>query len=319
MNQKNITSKYAGVDVSKAGLDCWKQSTRNQGGSFKSFANNGKGIRALLKWIPEGGHVVAEATGGYEELLVCMSHNLGAAVSVVNPGGVRKFADAQGRHAKTDRLDAALIARYAEVFRPASLPKPTKAQMALASHVDLREGLVNDRTCQLNRLDKESNPSLRVHLEEVIDCLGKTIAKIEKQIDSLIASCPKMTILSRELRKIPGIGPVISSTLIALPPELGTLTRKEVAALCGLAPYARYSGKKKGRRYITAGRAKLRRRLYMGATATLRTRTPLAAQYRAMVARGKDRMVALIAVARKLAIRANTLCKPFASLQHADT
>ena len=319
MNQSNIAPKYVGVDVSKAGLDCWKQSTRNQGGSFKNFANSGKGINALLKWIPKGGHVVAEATGGYEELLVCMSHNLGVPVSVVNPGGVRKFADAQGRHAKTDRLDAALIARYAEVFKPAPAPKPTKTQMALAAHVDLREGLVNDRTSQLNRLDKETNPSLRAHLKEVIDCLGKTIAKIEKQIDSLIASCPKMTVLSRKLRRVPGIGPVISSTLIALLPELGTLSRKEVAALCGLAPYARDSGKKKGKRYITGGRAKLRRRLYMGATALLRTRTPLATQYKAMLAKGKLKMVALIAVARKLAILANSICKPFASLEYADT
>jgi len=263
--------------------------------------------------------VVAEATGSYEELLVCMSHNLGVAVSVVNPAGVRKFADAQGRHAKTDKLDAALIARYAEVFKPSHAPKPTKAQIALASHVDLREGLVNDRTCQLNRLDKEANPSLRAHLKKVIACLSQAIAGIEKQIEAIIASCPKMTILSRELRRIPGVGPVISSTLIALLPELGTLSRKQVAALCGLAPYARDSGKKKGKRYITGGRAKLRRRLYMGATAALRTRTPLALQYKAMVARGKDKMVALIAVARKLAIRANTLCRPFTSLEYAST
>jgi len=130
--------------------------------------------------------------------------------------------------------------------------------------------------------------------------------------------CWKPATKNKELRKIPGIGPVISATLIALLPELGSLSRKRAAALCGLAPYAHDSGAKKGKRFILGGRAKLRRRLYMGAVAAVRTRTPLAAQRKAMVKRGKLKKVSLIAVARKLAIRANTICKPLASLPYAN-
>ena len=318
MNQaNNITRKHVGVDVSKAKLDCWKATKANKGGSFKSFANSGKGVKALLKWIPAGGHVVVEATGGYEELAVVTCHNLGVPVSVVNPKSVRDMANAQGRRAKTDRLDAELIARFADIVEPAPAPKPTKAQTALAAHVDLRENLVADRTRQLNRLEKETNPSLRSLLKSMIARFEKAISKIDKQIEAIIASCPKMTLMCKELRSIPGIGQVISSTLVALLPQLGTLSRRQVSALCGLAPYARDSGTKKGKRFISGGRGKLRRRLYMGALSLAKHQSPMAAQYRAMVARGKLKMVALVALARKLAILANTTCKPLSSLPYA--
>jgi len=303
--------------VSKAKLDCWKPTKGNKEAAFKSFANDGKGVAALLRWIPKGGHVVLEATGCYGELLACMCHNLGVPVSVVNPKNVRDLARAQGWHAKTDRIDAELIARFADIVEPAPAPKPTKAQRALRAHIDLRESLVEERTRHLCRLEKESNPSLRAIIKKQIAHLDGAIAGIERQIDALMASCPKMTAMRSQLRTIPGIGPVISASLIALLPELGTLSRKQAAAICGLAPYARDSGKKTGKRFITGGRAKLRRRLYMGACAILRTRSLLTAQYKAMVARGKVKMVALIAIARKLAIRANSICKPLASLEYA--
>ena len=319
MNQaNNITRIHVGVDVSKKKLDCHKPSTKNTGGTFKGFANDGKGIGALLRWIPKGGHVVVEATGGYEEALVATCHDLGVPVSVVNPKSVRDLARACGQRAKTDKIDAGSIARFADMVKPAPAPRPTRAQRALAAHVDLRERLVADRASHRNRLARETNPSLSLHLRSVTAHLSKTIAGIEKQIDALIASCPKMSAMRRELRKLPGIGPVISATLIALLPELGTLSRKQVAALCGLAPYARDSGAKNGKRYILGGRAKLRRRLYMGAVSAVKARTPLAAQHKAMVARNKPKKVSLIAVARKLVIRANTLCKPLASLSYAN-
>ena len=319
MNQENnIARTYAGVDVSKKTLDCWKPSTRNKGGSFKSFDNDGKDIAALLRWLPKGAHVVLESTGCYGEPLVLACHNLGVPVSVVNPNSVRDLARAHGQRAKTDRIDAELIARFADAVRPEPLPRPTKAQTALRAHVDLRETLVDERTRHLCRLAAESNPAVRLHLQETIAHLRKTVAAIEKQIDSLVSSCPRMAAMRRELRTIPGIGPVISATLIAFLPELGSLSRKQVAALCGLAPYARDSGAKKGKRFIFGGRAKLRRRLYMGAVSAVKARTPLAAQHKAMVARGKEKKVSLIAVARKLAIRANTLCKPFTSIPYAN-
>ena len=319
MNQYNIASKYAGVDVGKKTLDCWKPATRNKGGSYKSFDNNAKGIAALLRWLPEGCHVVLESTGPYGEPLVFTCHNLGVPVSVVNPGSVRDLARAHGQRAKTDKLDAELIARFAESVRPEPLPKPTKAQMALRAHVDLREDLVCERTRHLCRLAAERNPALQAILErQVVAHLGQAIAALENQIDAIVASCPRLTAMRRQLRAIPGIGPVISATMVAFLPELGTLSRKQVAALCGLAPYARDSGARKGKRFISGGRAKLRRRLYMGAVSVVKTRTPLAAQHKAMVARGKEKKVSLIAVARKLAIRANTLCKPLTSIPYAN-
>jgi len=304
--------------VSKKKLDCWKPATKNKGGIHKSFDNDGKGIAALVRWLPEGGHVVLESTGCYGELLVLMCHNLGVPVSVVNPESVRDLARAHGQRAKTDKIDAEFIARFAEAVNPEPLPKPTKAQMALRSLVDLRESLVEERTGHLCRLAAERNPAARLHLQETVAHHNKTIAAIEKQIDAIIASCPRMSAMRKELRKIPGIGPVISATLLALLPELGTLSRKQVAALCGLAPYARDSGAKKGKRYIFGGRVKLRRRLYMGAVSAVKTRSPLAAQHKAMVARGKEKKVSLIAVARKLAIRANTICKPLLPIPYAN-
>jgi len=304
--------------VSKKTLDCWKSGRKNKGGSHKSFANDGKGIAALLRWLPKGGHAVLESTGSYGELLVVMCHNLGVPVSVVNPESVRNLAKAHGQRAKTDRIDAELIARFADAVQPEPAPAPTRTQMTLRSHVDLREALVEERTGRLCRLAQETNPAIRAHLESLAAHHNKTIAALEKQIDSLIASCPRMTAMRKALRTIPGIGPVISATLAAFLPELGTLSRKQMAALCGLAPYARDSGAKKGKRYIFGGRAKLRRRLYMGAVSAVKTRTPLASQHKAMVARGKPKKVSLIAVARKLAIRANTLCKPLASIPYAN-
>ena len=319
MNQdNNVTRTYAGVDVSKKQLDCWKPATKNKGAACKGFENNAKGIASLLRWIPEGAHVVLEATGCYGELLVAMCHNLGVPVSVVNPRSVRELAKAHGHHAKTDRLDAELIARFARAVNPKPAPRPTKAQRALAAHVDLREDMVSERTRHLCRLKSETDPSLLTILESQISRLEQAIAAIERQIDSLIASCTRMTAMRRQLRAIPGIGPVISASLVALLPELGTLSRKQTAALCGLAPYARDSGSRKGKRFILGGRAKLRRRLYMGAVSAVKTRTPLAARHKAMVARGKPKKVSLIALARKLAIRANTLCKPLASIPYAN-
>ena len=320
MNQaNNVTRIHAGVDVSKKTLDCWKPATKNKGGAHRSFDNDGKGIRSLLGWLPKGGHVVLESTGPYGELLVLMCHDLAVPVSVVNPNSVRDLARAHGQRAKTDKIDAELIARFADAVQPEPLPRPTKAQMALRSHIDLRESLVQERAAHRCRLAEERNPAVRQHLQETIAHHSRTIAALEKQIDSLIASCPRMTAMRGELRTIPGIGPVISATLAALLPELGSLSRKQVAALCGLAPYARDSGARKGKRYIFGGRAKLRRCLYLGAVSAVRSRrTPLAAQHKAMLARGKEKKVSLIALARKLAIRANTLCKPFTSIPHAN-
>jgi len=145
-----------------------------------------------------------------------------------------------------------------------------------------------------------------------------SIADIEALIEAIVASCPKMTALRSELLKIPGIGPVTSTALVAMLPEIGTLGRKQVAALCGVAPYARDSGKKKGKRRTMGGREILRRLSYMCARAVRRTRTSLAAKYKAMVERGKPNNVALIAIARKLVIRANSACKPFASMPYAE-
>jgi len=305
---------YVGADVSKDKLDCWKPSSKSKGGSFRSFPNTKSALAALLRWLPKGAHIIVEATGGYERTLRHGAHEKGIPISVVNPKPVRDFARAMGLRAKTDRIDAALLAGFGSALKPAATPEPDPRQVELDELCTLRQSLVAERSAHRCRIKQSESPAARWSIEALIKALEEQIARLEGQIDALCSSCPKMSLARGLLRTLPGVDKVVSAALLAWLPELGTLSRKQVAALAGLAPYANDSGKKNGKRFITGGRAKLRALLHMSATSIIRTRSPLAFQYKSMVARGKVKSVSLVAIARKLVIRANTISKIIPSL-----
>jgi len=318
MNDINSIT-HVGVDISMEVLDCWKPSAKNAKGVFASFPNTKAGMAALLRWLPGDAHLVAEATGGYERLLRATAHARSMRFSLLNPASVRSFARATGLRAKTDRLDSELIARYASALNPPPEPKPEPRLLELDELCTLRQSLVEERNAHLCRLRQACLPCARLALKAMLKALGKQISSLERRIDSLCASCPKISQTRKTLMALPGIGKVISAAIIAWLPELGTLSRKQVAALVGLAPYANESGKRKGKRSIRGGRAKLRRVLYMAAVSIARTKSSLASQYKSLRDRSKPVKVARIAILRKLIIRANTICKPLPSLNYAST
>jgi len=308
---------HIGADVSGETLDCWKPSTQTAKGVHKGFPNTNAGIAALLRWLPKGAHLVAEASGGCERQLRMAAHQAGLRFSLVNPKAVRDFAKAGGLRAKTDRLDSELIARFARALDIPPEPKPDPARLELDELCTLRQSLVEERKAHRCRLKQAGSPAARLAIRPLIKALDSQIAALERRIDALCASCPRMSLLRKTLATLPGIGKILSASIIAWLPELGTLSRKQVAALVGLAPFANDSGKRKGQRFISGGRAKLRRALYMAAVSLANTKSPLSRQYWSLRKRGKPVKVARIAVLRKLVIRANTICKPLASLPYA--
>jgi len=317
MNDTNSIT-HVGVDISKETLDCWKPAPKNDRGAFASFPNTKAGVAALLRWLPHDAHLAAEATGGYERLLRAAAHGSATRFSLLNPASVRSFARAQGLRAKTDRLDSELIARHARALNPPPEPKPDPRLLELDELCTLRQSLVEERKASLCRLAQASHPCARLSLKALLKAFDSQIASLERQIDSLCASSAGISQTRKTLMTLPGVGKVISAAIIAWLPELGSLSRKQVAALVGLAPYANESGKKKGRRSIRGGRAKLRCTLYMAAVSIARTKSCLNAQYNSLRDRGKPVKVARIAILRKLLIRANTICKPLSSFSYAS-
>lgn len=313
---KNIIN-YIGVDVSKNTLDCSQPSTQPEEFLSKTFPNSATGISALIKWLPQAPHIVVEATGGYQDRLVetCLKKSI--AVSVANPARVRSFARSKGILAKTDKIDAQTILDFASVFQPKPLAKVHEDKIRLAYLLDMRTTFVNDRTAHKNRLQQCSHSEERSHFSSIIKTLDSQIAKIEKKIDALIKSNPLLNGLSSRLIATPGVGKIVAASIIAYLPEIGTCNRREIAAIAGLAPYANDSGQKNGRRSIFGGRHKIRRLLYLAAVSiTSSNKSPLYAQYNSFKTKGKPGKVSIVAIARKLLVHSNSLCKNFLQSFH---
>ena len=298
------TPKYIGIDVSKAELQI----------AFKTVAqrkrpNTPAGIAALLKGLPEDSHLVVEATGGYERALVDAAQKAHVPVSVINPTRIRQFARSQGQRAKTDPIDAEAIRRYAETFRPAPSLEREPAHRRVVALVDAREQMMTMKGQIINMLEHADNKEVRQLYQKELRRLDLVIAKLDQSIQTAIASSATLAQRQQKLLAQTGIGPVVASNLIAHLPELGDANRRQIAALVGLAPYARDSGLSKGHRFISGGRPKLRRCLYMAAVSLIRSRSPLSAFYRRLRDAGKPPKVALIATARKLLVFLNSLFK----------
>jgi transposase len=297
---------FVGIDVSKDRLDgCIRQRQ-----TF-AYDNSGPGLAqvvALLQAQPVT-LVVVEATGGLEVPLVRALQQAGIPVAVVNPRQVRDFAKASGVLAKTDTLDAAVLAHFAEAMRPQPRPLSDAQTQALDALVTRRCQLIDMRTMERNRLGQCPDAKVRKNIERHLDWLKKYIDDVEAGLDEAVRRNPDWQAQDRLQQSVPGIGPVSSRTLLASLPELGKLPGKQLAALVGLAPFAHDSGRHHGTRRIYGGRAEVRAVLYMGALTISRSHTPLGDWFRRLRARGKEFKVAVVAVARKLLTIVNAVVR----------
>lgn len=303
--QGAMPTVYVGIDVCKEQLDIHIHPV---GESF-SVANDAGGWRRLKRVLT--GHVVAlvvmEATSKYHRAAHRSLATAGIAVAVVNPLRARLFAEACGALAKTDRIDARMLALMGERLDPEATPPAREAVELLQELSRARAAALAERTAILCRRDTSNSRFLRCELARRRGTIDTHIARIDGEIAKIIAADPVLVRRQTILLSIPGVGPVTALTILASLDEIGALDAKQVAALAGLAPVASDSGPRNGARHIRGGRADLRAALYMAALAASRYNPDLRTFYQRLVASGKAKKVALVAVARKLVVLANTL------------
>jgi transposase len=296
---------FVGIDVSQARLDI----AVRPGASF-SITHGEPAIAALVEQLRALSPtlIVLEATGGMEILLTSALATAGLPVVVVNPRQVRDFAKASGRLAKTDALDAQVLAQFAEVMRPQPRPLPDAETRALAALLTRRRQLVEMLTAEKNRLLSAASP-IRKRLRTHITWLERELQHTNTHLAEAIRQSPVWREKDELLQSVPGVGPVVTSTLLASLPELGMLTNKQIAALVGVAPLNRDSGTLRGRRTVWGGRAQVRAVLYMSAIVAARFNPVIRAFYQRLCRAGKAKKVALTACMRKLLVILNTMIK----------
>lgn len=301
------TEWFVGIDVSQNVLDVHVRPDA----TACQFDNTPEGIAALLAWLRPLGPtlIVLEASGGYESA-VLTTLSLGALpVCLVNPKRVRDFAKARGRLAKTEALDAAILADFAQTFRPPVRPVPDADAQQLQALLTRRTQLVGMRTMEVNRLKTLTVSRVRRSVPNVIRTLDREIRQADKDLGEAIRACPVWAAKDELLQSIPGIGPTVSRTLLAEMPELGTLSREQAAALAGVAPINRESGQYRGKRMIAGGRSSVRSVLDLAGHAARRGNATLRAFADRLKAAGKAPKVIRIALARKLLLIANAVLR----------
>jgi transposase len=298
---------FVGIDVSKDRLDVH---VRPIGESF-SVASDEAGLAMLRTRLQarKPTLIVLEATGGYEATVAAALTHAGLPVAVVNPRQIRDFARATGQLAKTDRLDARVIAHFGEAVQPPVRPLASEQAQALAELVTRRRQLVEMLTAELNRQHQMRQRVVQKRLHGHVSWLRGAIAELEDDITRLIRSSPIWREKENVLTSAPGIGDVTAQALIAELPELGQLSRRRIAALVGLAPFTRESGRWKGRRMIRGGRAPVRRALYMATVVAIRYNPPIGALYRRLRQAGRPKKLALIAAMRKFLTVLNAMLR----------
>jgi transposase len=300
-----IMKNYVGVDISKAKFDAHCQ------GIDRTFEQNHDGYRDFIDWLDSSSEdviVVCEASGGYENDLITALERQGIAYHIAHPNKVKGFIKARGCHAKTDSMDAKLIADYAQVMSLSSQPRSPRLVRLLQTLIKRREQVVKNQGMERNRLDK-APAYLRSMMQRHIRFLDKELEKIERHLQRLIRYGETLHRRLEYLQSVPGIGPVTAYLLVAYLPELGQLTHKQLAALVGVAPYNRDSGCHQGKRFIQGGRAIVRRCLYMAALSAARCNSAMKAVYERLKQAGKPAKVALVAVMRKLLHVLNAIIK----------
>jgi transposase len=296
-----------GIDVSKDRLDVAVRPT----GEVFVVARDAEGLDSLIaRLVPLAPAAIAvEATGGYETVVAASLAAAGLAVAVVNPAQVRAFAQALGRRAKTDPIDAGVIAHFVEATKPAIRPLPDEETRLLADLVARRRQIVAMIVAERQRQKRLPNKRLQKSIARLLAALQKELSSLESDIDETVRGSPAWRAKEDLLASVPGIGKTIARTLIAELPELGSLDRRKVAALVGLAPWTRQSGRWKGKSFIGGGRADVRAALFLGAMVAARHNPELKAFRDRLVAAGKPKLVALVATARKLLTILNAILR----------
>ena len=297
---------FVGIDVSK---DCLDVAVRPTGEAWQ-LPHNSRGINDLVERLGELAPqlVVLEATGGMEMVLAGELAASQLAIAVVNPRHVRDFARAAGKLAKTDALDAQVLAHFAEAMRPASRPLPDDASQELRALMARRRQLVEMITAEKNRL-RTAAPRIRPKVQEHIRWLEESLKDLDRDMEDFMRSSPMWRDKDQLLRSTPGVGPVLSMTLLSDLPELGALNRGEIAALVGVAPFNRDSGALRGKRTVWGGRGQVRAALYMAALVATRYNPVLRDFYQRLCDAGKPKKVALTACMRKLLTILNVMVK----------
>lgn len=300
------TGLFVGVDVSKKRLDVAFRPT----GEVLSVVHDEAGVAALVERLKAEPVtlVVLEATGGLEASLASGLAMAGVPVAVVNPRQVKQFAGATGKQAKTDALDAANIAHFAEAIRPEVRPLPDEHAELLQAVVARRRQLIDMRVMEQNRLATTPR-KLKPEVQDHIEYLNRRIKDSDKDLRNALKDSPIWREKDNLLQTVPGVGNVVSASLIASLPELGTLNRRQIAALVGVAPFNRDSGQFKGRRTIRGGRGDLRTALYMAAVTAVRFNPVFKVFYDRLVQAGKLKKVALVACMRKLIVTLNAMMR----------
>jgi len=298
---------YVGIDVSKDRLDVHVRPSRE---AFV-VTRDGKGLEELIERLQALSPrlIAIEATGGFETIAAAAIAGATLPLAIVNPAQVRHFAQAVGKRAKTDPIDAEVIARFAEAVKPEPRPLPDEQARLLAELVARRRQIIEMIVAERQREKRAETRRVRKSLMRTIKTLEKELPEIDGDIDTLVRGSPAWREKEDLLVSFPGVSNTLARTFLAELPELGRLSRREIASLAGLAPYTRQSGRWKGKSMIGGGRAALRAALYMAALSASRYNRPLKVFYQRLLSTGKPKMVALIAVARKILTILNAMVR----------
>jgi transposase len=298
---------FVGIDVSKGHLDV----SERPSGELLRVTNDDLGLTALLAWLQShpATLVVLEATGGYEVPAVAALAVAAVPVAVVNPRQVRDFAKAAGKLAKTDAIDAAVLAHFAESVRPEPRPLADEQTSELQAVLARRRQLVEMLTAETNRMHSCRSATVRRHIYEHVAWLRRQLRDVDTDLDRQLRETPIWREKDDLLQSVPGVGRVLARTLLAELPELGSLERGQVAALVGVAPFNRDSGTMRGKRAIWGGRATVRAPLYMATLAAVKHNPVIRATYDRLVAAGKAKKVAIVACMRKLLVVLNAMMR----------
>lgn len=298
---------YIGIDVSKDRLDVHAHPS---GESF-ALPRHGAGVSELVERLRSLGPalIAVEATGGFETVVAAALAGASLPVVLVNPAQVRHYAQALGKRAKTDAIDAAVIARFAEATKPAVRALPDEMTRQLSDLVARRRQIVEMMGAEGQRERRASDKRVLKSIARLRKALEKALADIDAEIDDKVRGTPVWAEKEDLLASVPGVGPVVARTLIAEMPELGSLDRRQIAALAGLAPWTRQSGQWKGKSFIGGGRKVARGMLFMAAMVAARFNPLLKAFRDKLVAAGKPKLVAIVATARKLLTMLNAIIR----------
>lgn len=306
VSTNTVQECFVGIDISKAMIDIDAFPLQNRFSARNDESGRSEILSVLQTLSPT--LVVVEATGGLEAPLAALLIEQGMAVAVINPRQARDFAKALGILAKTDRVDAHVLARFAQAIRPEARPRPSQETAELSAMLVRRRQLVEMVTAENNRLQSAS-PRVAKTIHQHIQWLEKRLADADNDLDNLIRASPAWQRKAELMQSVPGMGRVTTTALLAQLPELGLLTNKQISGLVGVCPYSRDSGMMRGRRTIWGGRANVRAALYMAALVGSRYNPVLKAFYQRLLAAGKPKKVALVACMRKLLTILNAMLK----------